>query len=100
MRAESVRVIVRKSIARCVGGLIVGATVACGPSSSNLDVPESSPLAHVGHVHRRRCGSCHARVEPGTRTRAELEVAFTRHRARVHLTDEEWEQMIEYLAAK
>jgi hypothetical protein len=90
-----------KPIAGGAGLFVIGVTLACGtPAGSNADVPESSPLAHVAHVHRARCGSCHVRVEPGERTRAQLEAAFTRHRARVHLTEAQWGQMIDYLASK
>ena len=32
--------------------------------------------------------------------RAQLEVAFIRHRARVHLTPGEWASMIDYLATR
>jgi hypothetical protein len=94
--------VMRKSIAGGAALLLVAfsGTLGCAPSPSDVGVPESSPLAHVAHVHRARCGSCHARVEPGGRTRAELEVAFTRHHARVHLSEEQWGQMIDYLAAK
>lgn len=60
------------------------------------DVPPA--LEHIAEVHKARCGKCHVRVEPGTRPRAKLEAAFPKHRSRVHLTDDEWSQMIEYLA--
>jgi hypothetical protein len=36
--------------------------------------------------------------EPKTRTREHLEDAFTRHRVRVHLTEEQWSAMVDYLA--
>jgi hypothetical protein len=39
------------------------------------------------------------RVEPGQRTRDELENALQRHRRRVHLTENEWDEMIDYLSA-
>jgi len=92
--------VILKSIAGSAALLLAAAALGCDPSSSNVGVPESSPLAHVAHVHRARCGACHARVEPGQRTRAQLEEAFGRHHARVHLTEEQWGQMVEYLAAK
>jgi hypothetical protein len=40
------------------------------------------------------------RVEPGERTRAQLEKAFTQHRSRVRLTEEQWGEMVDYLAAR
>jgi hypothetical protein len=90
-----------KPIAGSGTTLLVALSIACGPPSGPSTMPpESSPLAHVAHVHRARCGSCHVRVEPGERTRAQLEEAFTRHRARVHLTEEQWGQMIDYLASQ
>jgi hypothetical protein len=60
-------------------------------------VPEAQ--RQIAEVHKARCGNCHVRVEPGTRTRAQLEAAFVRHRARVHLTEAEWAMMVDYLKA-
>ena len=79
-----------------VVGLALVATTACAPRAPAADVPPA--LVHVAEVHKARCGNCHVPVEPGTRSRDALEVAFPKHRARVHLTDEEWTQMIEYLS--
>jgi hypothetical protein len=77
-------------------GLALGLTGSCAPAPSAPEVPESQ--RHVAEVHRAKCGSCHVRVEPGTRTHMELETALVRHRKRVHLTEEEWTQMVDYLA--
>jgi hypothetical protein len=74
----------------------VAAGSACAPPVSTADVPP--PLQHIAEVHKAKCGNCHVRVEPGSRSRGELEEAFPRHRTRVHLTDDEWSQMVEYLA--
>jgi hypothetical protein len=79
----------------CVA-LAVQTLGACAHAMQTPDVPERQ--RHVADVHRAKCGSCHVRVEPGTRTQAELETALARHRKRVHLTEEEWTQMIEYLS--
>jgi hypothetical protein len=38
-------------------------------------------------------------VEPGTRTRATLEDAWTRHRTRTHLSDEQWAELTDFLAS-
>jgi hypothetical protein len=38
------------------------------------------------------------RVEPGERTRAQLEAALTRHRKRVQLSEGDWALMVDYLA--
>ena len=58
------------------------------------------PASAIARIHKSRCGACHVRVEPGERTRAELEAALSRHRKRVHLTDDQWSEMIAYLAVK
>lgn len=60
------------------------------------DAPEGQ--REIAEIHKARCGNCHVRVEPGTRTRATLETAFARHRTRVHLTESDWETMVDYLA--
>jgi hypothetical protein len=49
-------------------------------------------------IYRSRCSKCHVLVEPGTRERRELRLAFDRHHWRVKLTDEQWTEMIEFLA--
>ncbi len=70
--------------------------VACAPPG-----PAVAPqYEHVASVHRSRCGSCHTRVEPGARTRDQLEVALARHRTRVHLSEDDWNLMVDYLADK
>ncbi len=71
--------------------------LGCGsPSPPEANVPP--PPQHVARVHRARCGGCHVRVEPGERTRPELEAALSRHHKRVRLSDEDWGKMIDYLA--
>jgi hypothetical protein len=76
--------------------LALQGTGACTPAMQTPDVPEGQ--RHVAEVHKAKCGNCHVRVEPGTRTQVELETAFARHRKRVHLTEQEWTQMIDYLS--
>jgi len=49
-------------------------------------------------TYRSRCSKCHVLVEPGTRERQELRLAFSRHHKRVKLSDEQWIEMIEFLA--
>ena len=83
----------------CVaGGIVASLAVAsavflwgCGSA-----LPPGSPP--IANVWLGRCGACHVRVEPGTRSRAQLEEALKRHRKRVRLSEEEWIQMIDYLA--
>lgn len=79
-------------IAACA---VVGAfaAFACEPPPS-----PSGPFATVAAIHRSHCGACHTRVDPGTRTRAQLAAALPHHHNRVHMTDAEWDAMLEYLA--
>ncbi|MEO6577266.1 MAG: hypothetical protein ABIP89_25680, partial [Polyangiaceae bacterium] len=74
---------------------------ACGASApAPTQGPEPAVSARdVAEIHRARCGNCHVRVEKGTRTHAALEDAFTRHRKRVHMSEQEWTQMADYLAS-
>jgi hypothetical protein len=71
------------------------ACVGCS-STRPSNIADGPPIAAV---HASKCGACHVPVEPGTRSREQLEGAFTRHQRRLHLTQEQWQQMIEYLAA-
>jgi hypothetical protein len=99
-------------MARWVGGiagwsLLVGGIAACAGSGAragnmaSADTPVAErTAAPIAKVHKAKCGSCHLRVEPGERSREELETAFTRHRRRVHLSEAEWGEMVEYLAVK
>lgn len=78
---------------------LAGGILACsGGSRAPVDAPPQT--AGISKVHKARCGACHLRVEPGERSRAELETAFTRHRRRVHLSEVEWGEMVDYLAVK
>ncbi len=52
----------------------------------------------IATMHVSKCGSCHAPPVPKTRTRQHIEDAFSRHKKRVRLTDEEWAMMVDYLA--
>lgn len=77
----------------------VASASGCAPTSTPSparDVPEGQ--RQIAEIHKARCGNCHVRVEPGTRTRNELETAFTRHRTRLHLTESDWAAMVDYLA--
>jgi len=58
--------------------------------------PHEPPIASL---HSHRCGRCHVAPEPRTRTRAHLEEAFSRHGKRVHLSHDDWQAMLDYLAA-
>jgi hypothetical protein len=50
-------------------------------------------------VHKVQCSRCHTAPQPGTRTKPYLVDTFARHKKRVHLSQEEWTAMIDYLAA-
>jgi hypothetical protein len=67
-------------------------SMACNPATE-------TPPSVVARVHEARCGTCHARVEPGQRGRDELDTALLRHRRRVRLDEAEWREMVDYLAA-
>ena len=68
-------------------------------TAAQVDVATNEPARDVRAIHKSRCGNCHVRVEPGTRTRAQLETAFTRHHTRVKMSDAEWTMMVDYLAS-
>jgi hypothetical protein len=53
----------------------------------------------IATVHRRKCGSCHTRVEPGAFPRPTIEAAMLRHRRRAKLTEEQWAELVEFLSA-
>jgi hypothetical protein len=74
------------------------ATLSCTPPSGGANAPEGSG-PRIAETHRAKCGNCHVRVEPGTRSREVLEAALSRHRKRVHLTEAEWAELLEYLAS-
>jgi hypothetical protein len=89
-------------LAACAAALACALTPAltgCGASPGPEASSPSSDPTSIAAIHMRKCGACHVRPEPGTRTRAHLEDAFTRHQRRVHLTPEQWSAMVDYLAA-
>lgn len=71
--------------------------VACGSAPTH---PVPPGFEDVARIHRTKCGACHLRVEPGARTRAQLEAAFPRHHMRVKMSDDDWAKMVDYLAAQ
>jgi len=76
-----------------LSALLLGSpAMACAPAAAPTDGP---PIAAV---HRHQCGKCHAPPPPGSHSREEFETAFGRHHKRVHLTQEEWQAMVDYLA--
>ena len=53
----------------------------------------------IASLHSHKCGRCHIPPEPKTRTRAQLEDAAPRHDRRVHMSHDDWQAMIDCLAA-
>ena len=74
---------------------LAGCTSAPAPRASSAPAGADQAIASM---HVSKCGACHTLPSPQTRTRRHLEEAFTRHKRRVHLTTEEWEAMVDYLA--
>lgn len=63
-----------------------------------------SHSAHTGgtitpgeRLWRSRCGNCHTRIEPGTRSREGLDIALQRHRRRVRLSEHDWATLTNFL---
>ena len=87
------------SVAGVVSALSLAACGGASGGGEGAAQPEA-PKSDIARIHKSRCGSCHLRVEPGERTRDQLEAALSRHRKRVHLTEEQWAAMVDYLAVK
>jgi hypothetical protein len=80
--------------------VLLSAVAGCASSGADGGGSESpEPASAIARIHKSRCGNCHRRVEPGQRTRDEFEMALSRHHRRVHLTDEQWKEMVDYLSA-
>jgi cytochrome c5 len=76
----------------------VAATSAAVGSDGAAGAATPSPSGAVAALHRTRCGQCHVRVEPGTRSRAALTEALNRHRKRARLGDDDVRALVDYLA--
>jgi hypothetical protein len=81
--------------AASAAAFLAGCTCAPSPHTGNAPAGRDQAIASM---HVSKCGACHTLPYPQTRTRRHLEEAFTRHKRRVHLTDEEWAAMLDYLA--
>jgi hypothetical protein len=77
-------------------GLLVFAAGCGSPSPGARTARNDSPIATI---HTHRCARCHALPEPGALPRDRLEAAFSRHRKRVQLAEDDWQAMIDYLAS-
>ncbi len=101
-----------RSAALLVASLVIAGSAACASTSTPQPVCASNaPCAAktsvtaadtdappVAKIWASRCGSCHVRVEPGTRDRATLETALKRHRTRVKMDEAQWGSLVDYLA--
>lgn len=94
---KGLRAVVGASVLASLASIAAASLAGCGGSSAPNGAAAPSE-DRVVRVHRSKCGACHVRVEPGARTREELEHAFVRHRSRVRLSEEEWARMVDYLA--
>lgn len=81
-----------------VGGCSVGSAAVDAPHAPSTDNDPAVSAASIATVHRRKCGNCHTRVEPGALPRATIEAAMARHRRRAKLTDGQWAELIEFLS--
>ena len=75
---------------------LVLSAAAVGCNTPGVQVPDGARA--VATIRTSKCGACHTPPQPGSRTRAHLEDAFTRHRKRVHLSNDQWAAMIDFLA--
>jgi hypothetical protein len=84
------------------GSIVLGslAALGCGASQSAHTTASGAPEPAIAETWRAKCGNCHTRVEPGTRTRAQLDDALPRHRTRARLSDTEWVELEDFLATK
>jgi hypothetical protein len=86
-----------------LGCLLATTSAACGGTtgtapSSVTPASAEAKEAQIASVWRSKCGACHVPVEPGSRKRDEIETALQRHRKRLRLTDDQWSQLVDFLA--
>lgn len=73
----------------------VGAmAAACGPP----EPPVEPRFADVAAINKSKCGRCHELRRRWSMSRAEVDGALVKHRARVPLTEDQWSLMAEFLA--
>ena len=78
---------------------MVTGLLGCGPVVSPATAAAIAAHPRAGEIWGDKCGSCHVPVEPGTRTREALDVALAKHRARAKISEAEWGELVEFLAA-
>jgi hypothetical protein len=72
-------------------------TPAAGASSAVVPPPEPPGIAAIW---KKQCATCHSLVQPGTHDRESLTAALVPHRSRVKLREEQWGEMVDFLARK
>jgi hypothetical protein len=86
--------------ARALGTALLASAAACGGAAPPPATGAAAEHPRAATICAQKCTKCHARPEPGKRSRAELESAFKRHTARVKLDEADWRDMVDYLAAR
>ena len=78
---------------------IVSMVVGCAGSAPSPSTVTSTPSEAKGEtIWAAKCGACHVPVEPGSRQKRDLESALQRHRKRVRLSEEQWTELVDFLA--
>jgi cytochrome c5 len=79
--------------------VVASADTASGEASDAAAgaVPPREASRATVELWRARCGQCHVRVEPGTRDRATLSKALSRHQKRAKLSPSDVRDLVDYL---
>lgn len=84
--------------------LVLAAVTAIGEGCASSPAQDAgapgSRARHAEALRTQKCARCHAPPEAMHHTRAELETILGRHRSRARLTPEEWDAMVDLLAAR
>lgn len=83
-----------------LAGLLAALCAACGgaPGAPGQSARSGSATASGERLWRSKCGACHVPVRPGTHERQYVEAALARHRSRVHMSEQAWSSVIEFLS--
>lgn len=81
-----------------LGAMLAACGGAATVPSSVTAVGAGGEEPQVASVWRSKCGACHVPVEPGSRKRGVIEKAMQRHHKRLHLTEDQWVQLVDFLA--
>ena len=79
--------------------VLVFALVLAGCAEKSAEKSSTTAKPEIAEAWQARCGNCHVRVEPHSRTHAQLRAAFERHQSRTRLTKEEWKALEDWLAS-